>query len=66
VNLIELLDAIVLLLRECGQFERSAWFGQCIVTLEDPASTRDALEHTKTEIHGVILGMGGLMCGDPN
>lgn len=59
--LINVLSEIVTLLRQCGYEERSGWLEERQAVLQAVDATADAREHASAELHGVVLGMGGLM-----
>ena len=56
-----LITSIAELLRQCGHADRAAWLEDRLAVLNDPISTPDAREFVRTEVHGIVLGMSGLM-----
>lgn len=56
-----LLSEIIDLLSQCGRTDRAAWLNVRLAILLDDQATADAREHASNELHGVVLGMGGLM-----
>jgi hypothetical protein len=55
------LAEIIDLLGECGRPDRASWLAERLAVLQKDNATADAREHVATELHGVVLGMGGLM-----
>jgi hypothetical protein len=49
------------LLDECGRTDRAAWLNERRNVLLDEEATIDAREHASDEVHGVVVGMGGLL-----
>ncbi|MGI8627296.1 MAG: hypothetical protein ACR2J5_12110 [Geodermatophilaceae bacterium] len=56
-----LLGEIVGLLRQCGHADKAGWLEERRAVIASADATPDAREHASNEIHGVVLGMGGLM-----
>ena len=60
-QLVDVLSEIIDLLYQCGRTDRAAWLNERRSVLLDEQATADAREHASNELHGVVLGMGGLM-----
>lgn len=60
-RLVAILSEIIDLLSQCGLTERATWLNDRLAILLDDRATADAREHVSNELHGVVLGMGGLM-----
>lgn len=59
--LTRVVSAIIDLLQQCGQSEKAVWLAERLAVLQDGEATSDAREHVASELHAVVLGMGGLM-----
>lgn len=59
--IVRVLSDIIDLLEQCGRTDRAAWLNERMTLLLDVSATPDAIEHAANELHGVVLGMGGLM-----
>ena len=57
----EVTAQIIELLTHTGHSDRADWMAERLRTLRDAQATPDAREFVATELHGVVLGMGGLM-----
>ncbi len=60
-RLATVLSEIIDVLEKCGRADRADWLKERLALLEDVQATADAREHAANELHGVVLGMGGLM-----
>jgi hypothetical protein len=60
-ELADLVSQIAPLLREGGHQDRAGWLEQRLELLRRPALPSADLERVAQELHGVVLGMGGLM-----
>lgn len=61
----DVLADIIDILDETGHAERARWLAERLSVLNDHSATPDAQEHVRLEIHGIVLGMGGLMDLEP-
>ena len=59
-NLVELLDKISTILRIAGYGDRATWIDERNDVLQNPEATEDSVEFVLKELHGIVLGMGGL------
>lgn len=57
----DVLADIIDLLGQTGHEDRARWLAERLALLSDATATVDAQEYARTELHGVVLGMGGLM-----
>jgi len=53
--------SIAALLSRVGQTPKAEWIAERIAVLEEPNSTPQVAETAVKELHGIVLGMGGLM-----
>jgi hypothetical protein len=60
-SLVGVVSQIIDLLQQCGRADRAAWLQERVAVLEAGDAVVDAREHVTNELHGVVLGMGGLM-----
>ncbi|WP_427129142.1 hypothetical protein [Pseudarthrobacter sp. S9] len=60
-NLLGVVSEIINLLKQCGRADKAAWLQERVAVLEARDAVADAREYATNELHGVVLGMGGLM-----
>ncbi|UQX88704.1 hypothetical protein M6D93_01570 [Jatrophihabitans telluris] len=60
-SLTDVLTEIIDLLGQSGRPDKAAWLQERKLLLQRSDVTDDAREHVTTELHAVVLGMGGLM-----
>jgi|GEM_PF-6179772 len=60
-TLTAVLAEIVDLLRKCGRPDRASWLAERLTVLQQDGTTADVGDRVAAELHGVVLGMGGLM-----
>jgi hypothetical protein len=56
----QLLDKISGILRVAGYEGRAKWIDERNNVLRNPEATEDSVEFVLKELHGIVLGMGGL------
>ena len=60
-ELATLVAEIAVLVREGGHADRADWLEERLVALRDPGLSEAELARISSELHGIVLGMGGLM-----
>lgn len=55
-----ILTEVIDLLRQCGVDDLAVWISERQDVLQASDATNDAREHAMNELHGAVLGMGGL------
>ena len=60
-SLIGVLNGIVKLLRQCGYVDKAVWMDSRRLVIASSESSPEARERAMNELHGVVLGMGGLL-----
>jgi hypothetical protein len=60
-ELIQVVTEVIEILEECGYDDRASWLSIRAEVLRDEATSGDAYQKVVHELHGVVLGMGGLM-----
>jgi hypothetical protein len=61
LHLIDVLRALISLLGRFGETERAAWLRERLVVLESDTASAGEANSAAAELHGVVLGMSGLM-----
>jgi len=60
-TLTAVLAEIIDLLQRCGRPDRASWLAERLAVLQQDDATPDVRDRVAAELHGVVLGMGGLM-----
>jgi hypothetical protein len=60
-HLTAVLRVLIELLRGCGEATKAEWLAERLAILVSGPTSHEARSTATTELHGIVLGMGGLM-----
>lgn len=61
VALLEVLEQVMVLLREHGHDDEAVWLGSRAEVIRSPASSDEEIRNAMNELHSIVPRMGGLL-----